>query len=1203
MAAGTSSPEVLPWLKSLPVAPEYHPTLSEFKDPIAYILKIEPEASRYGICKIVPPLPAAPKPTAIANLNHSFSARSPAGDPTFTTRQQQIGFCPRRLRPVQKPVWQSGNRYTLSQFEAKARGFERAHLRKSCRKISSSSLSPLKVESLFWEAAADKPFSVEYANDMPGSGFDQLRNEESAAANVGETGWNMRGVARAKGSLLRFMKEEIPGVTSPMVYVAMMYSWFAWHVEDHDLHSMNYLHMGAGKTWYGVPRDAALAFEEVVRVHGYGGEVNALITFATLAEKTTVMSPEVLIGLGIPCCRLVQNAGEFVVTFPGSYHSGFSHGFNCGEASNIATPKWLRVAKEAAVRRAATNCPPMVSHYQLLYALALSLFLRSPANAIPTPKSSRLREKLRSAGEIMVKETFVQNVISINELLTILLDDYSSCVILPQSTSDNPLFSDLQLNSQIKVKPRIALGLRSEETKEEKSASDHTVGLSRIWTRSLSGFSAEEENTLTVYRRRKLTTSNISNFGASEFHNSTHESKNLVEKKDDKLLSNAYLDQGLLSCVSCGILSYACVAIIRPKEAAIRYLMSRDYNSFDDQVVRFDANCSLDNGSSRKIFESDFDSNFGNRDRIHSSVQLSVVHEGSRSDAKVDCGLSALDLLVSAYGELSDSEEDPFHHLGVETVGCDSRDSLIANCQNMESGIDLTRCAGNNLLAETSKYVNCCSKLTRSDRQGFLCGGKTGFPANNQHENINGVMQSVLIDDTEKNTNSIVKHADQVFLKSHDMKIRKLEAGSTGNCVSSFSDSTITGSTVSITSSNMDDSMKNSCTTAEQEPDKDSARMHVFCLEHAVEVEKQLRLIGGANIMLLCHPEYPEIESEAKVRAEELGLNYQWKEVHYREASKEDKEKIRLAIEDEQAIPCNSDWAVKLGINLYYSVKLSQSPLYRKQLPYNAVIYKSFAQKLPSKQKISGRVAQRPKKITVAGKWCGKVWMSNQVHPILANQNLLDDEQNADQNSDSHTDRENENQSIVARRTSSKNKAKDRRKSTKKRKRSSKSRSRTNVEPPSMRLRKQWKTSEEASTKKKLRKKTEKAPAIAPEQDREYMCDIEGCNMSFAKKHDLTTHKRNVCPEKGCGKKFFSHKYLLQHRKVHVDDRPLKCPWKGCKVTFKWAWARTEHIRVHTGERPYVCEESNCGLTFRFVSDFSRHKRKTGHYSAKKSRG
>lgn len=36
--------------------------------------------------------------------------------------------------------------------------------------------------------------------------------------------------------------------------------------------------------------------------------------------------------------------------------------------------------------------------------------------------------------------------------------------------------------------------------------------------------------------------------------------------------------------------------------------------------------------------------------------------------------------------------------------------------------------------------------------------------------------------------------------------------------------------------------------------DEDSSRMHVFCLQHAVEVEKELQLIGGAHIFLLCHP-------------------------------------------------------------------------------------------------------------------------------------------------------------------------------------------------------------------------------------------------------------------------------------------------------------------------------------------------------------
>lgn len=289
-----ASPEVFSWLKTLPQAPEYHPTLAEFQDPISYIFKIEKEASKYGICKIVPPVPPSAKKTVIANLNKSLAARNggfdasnPKNPPTFTTRQQQIGFCPRKPRPVQRPVWQSGENYTFQQFEAKAKGFERSFFKRCAKK---GALSPLEIETLYWKATVDKPFSVEYANDMPGSAFVPVSakrsREAGESATLGETAWNMRAVSRAKGSLLRFMKEEIPGVTSPMVYVAMMFSWFAWHVEDHDLHSLNYLHMGAGKTWYGVPREAAVAFEEVVRVHGYGGEINPLGEF----QLSTIMN-------------------------------------------------------------------------------------------------------------------------------------------------------------------------------------------------------------------------------------------------------------------------------------------------------------------------------------------------------------------------------------------------------------------------------------------------------------------------------------------------------------------------------------------------------------------------------------------------------------------------------------------------------------------------------------------------------------------------------------------------------------------------------------------------------------------------------------------------------------------------------------------------------------------------------------------------
>lgn len=38
----------------------------------------------------------------------------------------------------------------------------------------------------------------------------------------------------------------------------------------------------------------------------------------------------------VPVYRLVQDPGQFVVTFPKAYHGGFSYGYNCGEAVNFA---------------------------------------------------------------------------------------------------------------------------------------------------------------------------------------------------------------------------------------------------------------------------------------------------------------------------------------------------------------------------------------------------------------------------------------------------------------------------------------------------------------------------------------------------------------------------------------------------------------------------------------------------------------------------------------------------------------------------------------------------------------------------------------------------------------------------------------------------------------------------------------------------
>lgn len=1472
MAASEAAQEVvLSWLKTLPLAPEYHPTLSEFQDPISYIFKIEKEASKYGICKIVPPVPPSPKKTAISNLNRSLLARNPDSDPksapTFTTRQQQIGFCPRKPRPVQRPVWQSGEWYTFQEFEAKAKAFEKAYLKKcgggsgggNGNGKKTTPLSALEIETLYWKATVDKPFRVEYANDMPGSAFVPLNpkkskiSSSSEGVSLGETAWNMRGVSRANGSLLKFMKEEIPGVTSPMVYVAMMFSWFAWHVEDHDLHSLNYLHMGAGKTWYGVPREAAVAFEEVVRVHGYGGEINPLVTFATLGEKTTVMSPEVFISAGVPCCRLVQNAGEFVVTFPRAYHTGFSHGFNCGEAANIATPEWLRVAKDAAIRRASINYPPMVSHFQLLYDLALALHSRMPMGNSAGPRSSRLKDKKKGEGETVVKELFAQNVVQNNELLHI-LGKGSSIVLLPRSSSDISVCSKLRVGSQLRVNPTLTPGLCSSK--------EANLGIGQV-----KNFLPVKGKFGSFYERfDNICSSNSKTLNTDSERGSTAQGDGLS-------------DQRLFSCVTCGILSFACVAIVQPRDAASRYLMTADCSFLNDWTVGSGITGNGFTIANGDAITSDQNTHPGWKEKSIPDGLFDVPvqsHDGQRqmedqryevvSNTETQREPSALGLLAMTYGNSSDSEDD-------------------------QGEPDFPACAEQ-------------KKLTNSSSESIYQCDNSGLPS----------MQDCPQGATGVRSPSLSRHgvedgSNQTSDCSAEFRTDDPDSRRSDGLMDTFSDPITVSHVSSDCSLDVHDvdqtkfgkenvPRENKNMSFAPRSDEDSSRMHVFCLEHAKEVEKQLRRIGGVHILLLCHPDYPKIVDDAKSLAEEMGIDYPWNNITFRDATKEDGDRIRSALDSQEAIPGNGDWAVKLGINLFYSANLSRSPLYSKQMPYNSVIYNAFGRcspaSSPKKAKVYRRRSGRQRKV-VAGKWCGKVWMSHQVHPFLAKGDS-DDEEEEDMSFQTWTmpDEKFEIKSesthksettMVARKYGRKRKMTVESGSAKKAKfidrgdaffdysvednshqqgrtprgklaksverdeavsddsldnyshelqrRTSKSKEAffderedavsddslmddshqqhrrihrgkqskcfdkedavsdsslghnfhqhnrrivkskigreafsddslegnshqqikrynrrnqakcieredavlhdslgvnshkqhrrlpnikqaTSVERedavsdvpldddshqqhrrilrnkpmrveisqpmkkgpprrvkkgtswstkqvtrrpikkespqlmkqqtprlrnnqsernsshigllveedqeggPSTRLRKRTKkTVKESEAKPKAKKQASrikvrknasavKAPAghndpKIGDGEVEFLCDIEGCTMSFGSKHELVLHKRNVCPVKGCGKKFFSHKYLVQHRRVHLDERPLRCPWKGCKMTFKWAWARTEHIRVHTGARPYVCGEPGCGQTFRFVSDFSRHKRKTGH-SAKKGR-
>ncbi|KAL1814610.1 hypothetical protein ACET3Z_017184 [Daucus carota] len=1381
-----NSIEVFSWLKTLPLAPEYHPTLAEFQDPIAFIHKIEKEASKYGICKIIPPVSQPSKKDTISNLNKSLLARSGNFSPTFTTRQQQVGFCPRKQRPVKKPVWQSGETYTVPEFEAKAKLFEKGYL----KRVAKKALSPLEVETLYWKATLDKPFSVEYANDMPGSAFVPLSGKKRVAGEgltVGETPWNMRGVSRSDGSLLKFMKEEIPGVTSPMVYLAMMFSWFAWHVEDHDLHSLNYMHMGAGKTWYGVPREAAVAFEDVIKVHGYGGEINPIVTFATLGEKTTVMSPEVLVKAGVPCCRLVQNAGEFVVTFPRAYHSGFSHGFNCGEASNIATPEWVRLARDAAIRRASVNSPPMVSHHQLLYDLALSLSTRVPMTTVPEPRSSRLKDKKKGEGETLVKELFVHDVMENIELLNT-LGKGSPIVLLPRDF----IQTQSRAGYLIKANSDLSLGLCSTDRKMRVL---NDIKLDRK-KRSKGPYSMKGKFPKSSGENR------LPFFGGSngESCESLYENESTDTEGERRAQCDRLPNKGLFSCVTCGILCFACIAIVKPRDVASRYLKSSNCTNFTEwgNGSKVDSKCLtlLDGNAETAELSTGLGwitkkSRNGLVDVPRESVEEGYIETtngtgGMNAYAETHIGNSSLGLLALTYGDSSDSDED----------------------DQCEAPVNANKTEFSNFSAVNS---------LDSDDSGSPCHAHYSGPSGRF---ISFPLHSCEDEDPRQIIDSYEEHGHA----RSDLEDRCYQ---TSNCSFGFqtNNPSLMADSFKGGSSHLAHTTERSCGSDPRpidnrtmsfasRADEDSSRYHVFCLQHAAEIEQKLRSVGGVHLLLLCHPDYPKYQAEAKLMADELGSNHIGNDITFRQATEDEKEKVKSALHSEESIHGNGDWAVKLDMNLFYSANLSRSPLYNQQMPYNSVIYGAFGCSSSDNdpaEKLYGKGSGRQKKIVVAGKWCGKVWMSNQVHALLAGRDdereketsflalpapehpkpsvnlekpskihkmdtasvsskverkrksnteirsasrakslkieeparVLDDapdekvirqykrnfrnktkkeiketphhmdscEQETKESTlhmefleggpstrlrkrtsqpppenraklvkaksvtkkrtsnieeTSQTTTENRAKAVEAKSVTKKKRSntdgttKENRgklveaKSVTKKQMSNKEKTPTEnrvklVEAKSV-TKKQTSNTEETSqtpaenraklvevksVTKKQRSNTEgkKVPKIKAsvgnsnknrgsrnkvtdssnkntsssnkntgnsnknlsDEEAEYACEIDGCSMSFSSKQELMQHKRNICPVKGCGKKFFSHKYLVQHRRVHVDDRPLQCPWKGCKMTFKWAWARTEHIRVHTGVRPYICNEDGCGQTFRFVSDFSRHKRKTGH--------
>ncbi|WWC98925.1 hypothetical protein V866_005819 [Kwoniella sp. B9012] len=164
-----------------------------------------------------------------------------------------------------------------------------------------------------------------------------------------KTPWN---VAHLPNLLNRWDLRHLPGVNSPYLYFGMWGASFAWHVEDMDLFSINYIHFGAPKYWYAVPQLQAEKFERVLQ--GYFPEESRHCD-QYLRHKAFAVSPHRLANDGVRVNMLAHQQGEFVITYPRGYHAGFNLGFNCAESVNFALDSWVELGRRAKACQCVTH--------------------------------------------------------------------------------------------------------------------------------------------------------------------------------------------------------------------------------------------------------------------------------------------------------------------------------------------------------------------------------------------------------------------------------------------------------------------------------------------------------------------------------------------------------------------------------------------------------------------------------------------------------------------------------------------------------------------------------------------------------------------------------------------------------------------------------------------------------------------------------
>uniref|UniRef100_A0A3B3DZJ7 [histone H3]-trimethyl-L-lysine(4) demethylase n=1 Tax=Oryzias melastigma TaxID=30732 RepID=A0A3B3DZJ7_ORYME len=290
---------------------------------------------------------------------------------------------------------QASRSYTLQAFGDMADSFKSDYFNMPVHMVPTE-----LVEKEFWRLVStiEEDVTVEYGADIAskefGSGF-PVKNSHFEVSPDDEhyltSGWNLNNMPVLDASVLTHITADICGMKVPWLYVGMCFSSFCWHIEDHWSYSINYLHWGEPKTWYGAPGYAAEHLESVMKKLApelFESQPDLL------HQLVTIMNPNTLMNNGIPIYRTNQCAGEFVITFPRAYHSGFNQGFNFAEAVNFCTMDWMPIGRGCVdhYRQLSRYC--VFSHDEMVCNMALK------ANTMDVELASAVHEDMK----VMVQE-------------------------------------------------------------------------------------------------------------------------------------------------------------------------------------------------------------------------------------------------------------------------------------------------------------------------------------------------------------------------------------------------------------------------------------------------------------------------------------------------------------------------------------------------------------------------------------------------------------------------------------------------------------------------------------------------------------------------------------------------------------------------------------------------------------------------------